>query len=58
MAHAERCPICYGKGKVEKEESKRNYMGQIPEFVNCHGCGGRGWVEVSDPFIPWPEIKK
>jgi hypothetical protein len=32
--HAERCPVCVGTGKIEKE--------------TCHGCNGKGWVEVSD----------
>ncbi len=34
MAHAEICPVCKGNGKVEKE--------------TCHGCGGKGWVQVDD----------
>ena len=43
--HAERCPVCVGTGKIEKE--------------TCHGCGGKGWVEVTDnepcyyPYIPY-----
>ena len=32
--HAEKCPVCGSKGKIEDEK--------------CHGCGGRGWVEVQD----------
>lgn len=40
--HSEICPVCQGKGKID---------GQA-----CHGCNGRGWVEVQDstypPFIP------
>lgn len=43
--HAERCPVCTGTGKIEKE--------------TCHGCNGKGWVEVTDnnnyyyPYIPY-----
>lgn len=43
MAHAEVCPVCQGKGKGE---------------ATCHGCGGKGWVEVgleiSTYTIPLP----
>ena len=40
------CPVCNGMGKYEGRE--------------CHGCGGKGWVEVKDnpvyyPYYPyWP----
>ena len=39
MTHAEKCPVCNGKGKVKKE--------------TCYGCLGYGWVTVQDqlPFI-------
>lgn len=39
MAHAQQCPVCGGSGKVKEKI--------------CHGCDGRGWVEVSDTY-PWP----
>ena len=39
MAHAERCPLCNGTGRVNKQ-------GRSNE--PCHGCCGRGWVEVAD----------
>jgi len=32
MKHAEICPVCGGAGQVNGQR--------------CHGCGGRGWVEV------------
>jgi hypothetical protein len=32
--HAEKCPICEGVGMLHD--------------IECHGCGGKGWVEVSD----------
>lgn len=55
MAHAEKCPICLGKGKIA-------YTGKeavIPwiEQPNCYGCGGKGWVEIQDQqpeYWPWP----
>ena len=43
--HAEKCPVCLGSGKVEGKQ--------------CHGCNGRGWIEVSDggsryiPYVPY-----
>jgi len=40
MAHAQICPICHGIGK---------YCG-----YPCHGCGGRGWIEVRDEHHPKP----
>lgn len=43
MAHAERCPICYGKGKLPPEGNYTTYS-ERP----CYGCDGRGWVEVRD----------
>ena len=43
--HAECCPVCGGLGKVQSD-------------VICHGCGGRGWVEVRDEQNQKPEIEK
>lgn len=38
-----RCPICEGKGRI---------LDGIPTSVldadQCHGCGGRGWIEVRE----------
>lgn len=49
MAHAESCPICWGKGKLEDGEHKGG--------KTCHGCSGKGWVEVQDPEqgLYWPK---
>lgn len=43
MAHAEKCPVCYGEGKVSEGP------GALGEKKTCHGCGGTGWVTVQDP---------
>jgi hypothetical protein len=66
-SHAERCPVCYGSGKYTPIND--GYSTAVPQPVTCHGCGGKGWVEVGDyvcyePFImpppnitqiwPWP----
>jgi len=52
MAHAEICPVCKGKGEINKTDVKSElYQG----VKKCHGCDGDGWVEVEDggfPFIP------
>lgn len=37
---AQRCPVCDGTGKYKKKK--------------CHGCNGRGWVEVRDYIPYWP----
>jgi len=34
------CPICLGKGKIVDE-------GGTNVYKTCHGCGGKGWVEVA-----------
>ena len=54
MAFAQRCPLCYGKGTLEDNTTAG--------CKTCHGCGGRGWVEVGNypvypapyPVAPWP----
>ena len=46
------CPICNGTGKITKTTAG-TAGGTFA--VDCHGCGGRGWVEVADdpePYIP------
>lgn len=56
MAHAQRCPICGGTGKTPKnldevqEESHRRDtpMSDVKKAKTCHGCHGKGWVEVAD----------
>ncbi len=52
MAHAEVCPVCWGTGKARRFGA----TDLTEEWVNCHGCGGKGWVEVSDnsPHYPRP----
>jgi len=46
--HSEICPICLGSGKIACECGSGTKV--------CHGCGGKGWVEVSDGYTPyiWP----
>lgn len=48
--HAEKCPLCGGNGNLEGMEN--NIGGTMPI---CIGCGGKGWVEVSDGLNDVPE---
>jgi hypothetical protein len=40
--HAELCPVCKGSGRIVtvSESANKNPSEQ------CHGCEGKGWVEV------------
>ena len=51
MNHAEKCPVCYGKGEVS-EASQYPYLTSGTSIVTCHGCGGKGWVTVEDNIEP------
>ena len=49
--HSEICPICSGKGKIKNSENTTYAE------VTCHGCGGKGWIEISNGnlnIIPTP----
>ena len=50
---AVKCPVCNGTGKLCKETSDSTDISKIE--VTCHGCNGRGWVEVHDDYTPYPE---
>ena len=58
MAHAEKCPVCNGGGKIGKDciIGDPQYGGVGGTYEPCHGCGGQGWVEVSDK--PRPLLKE
>lgn len=49
MPHAERCPVCCGRGTIVSAEPPTYSTTMEPQPKTCHGCYGRGWVEVSDP---------
>lgn len=44
MSHAEKCPVCDGKGTVTI--GTNTTIGSYEKV--CHGCNGRGWVTVQD----------
>jgi len=52
MAHAEKCPVCLGAGKLPCAQHSTD-ASEKP----CHGCQGQGWVTVEDsPEVcpqPW-----
>ncbi len=43
MSHAEKCPVCDGRGTIP---NNTNTTDASPK--TCHGCDGRGWVTVND----------
>jgi len=67
MAKAVLCPVCNGSGTLKvipqyQTTANHNYE------TTCHGCNGKGWVEVTDdcvcptpynpynpynPWVPW-----
>ena len=42
------CPVCWGKGVI------KDVTDEGMEDKTCHGCNGKGWVEVGEnyPYIP------
>lgn len=59
MAHAEKCPVCGGLGKVPCAEKCGSTASN--DLVTCHGCGGKGWVTVQDTVyfgIDWDSPQK
>ena len=52
MTHAERCPICHGRGKLTYQSyyGESFTSGVVSDHV-CHSCNGKGWVEVNDNII-------
>jgi hypothetical protein len=50
--HAEKCPVCDGCGRYTPLPDPNSSAGPITQ--PCHGCNGKGWVEVSEayPYVP------
>ena len=49
MTHAEICPVCKGKGRIPENYPVPYCDTPSKKLKVCHGCGGNGWIEVSDP---------
>lgn len=47
---AVRCPVCGGSGEYTRLRNENSTGVPIP--APCHGCNGRGWVEVG--CVPYP----
>jgi len=47
MAHAEKCPVCGGTGKVPRDIPATDGADQA-----CHGCGGLGWITIGVEHSP------
>jgi len=56
MAHPEICPVCNGTGVYAPPNDGQTT--NVPMAQTCHGCGGRGWVEVGDSFPPAARLKE
>jgi len=48
MAHAEKCPVCGGKGEIDDPIDDSSFYPTHASKKTCHGCGGKGWVVVPD----------
>ena len=49
--HAEVCPVCKCSGKY-KNYIDCNHTALTYTESTCHGCGGSGWVTVTDDATP------
>ena len=47
MAKAVICTVCQGNGRIWVPDSGQSTAIDA-HWVTCHGCGGKGWIEVSD----------
>jgi DnaJ-class molecular chaperone len=45
--HAEICPVCGGKGRLQISQVSTSTDASMHEET-CHGCGGKGWIEVQN----------
>ena len=45
MNQAQKCPVCKGKGDLFAKPGVFLY------HVTCHGCGGKGWVQVGGEVL-------
>ena len=43
------CPICNGKGEVTPNWDSWDHR----TLVKCHGCDGKGWVEITEGESQW-----
>ena len=48
--HAEKCLVCNGAGTIAPPVTGTSTTA-IPMATPCHGCDGKGWVEVGEEYI-------
>jgi DnaJ-class molecular chaperone len=51
MGYAQICPICNGRGKIKEDFHDSYNRGTSEKEKVCHGCLGKGWVDV-EIFYP------
>ena len=52
---AELCPVCKGSGVVpDPVYGDQRTTSTLPITKTCHGCDGKGWVEVGSCSHYWP----
>ena len=54
MAHAERCPVCGGAGRIPDTTFINTATAGTAKL--CNGCLGRGWVTVHDEGETYPSM--
>lgn len=52
MSQAVTCPICGGSGKYTPPNDYQSTAAPMPQ--PCHGCDGKGWVDVGGSYPPPP----
>jgi len=52
---AVKCPVCDGLGKVKDPNYNPGATGEQQD-VKCHGCDGKGWVEVQEDCYPFTPV--
>ena len=54
MTHAQKCPLCFGRGKLLYQDYYGEKHAINPTEHPCYGCNEKGWIEVSDTnyYVP------
>jgi len=53
MAKAVLCPVCNGSGQYEYSSYSNGTSAIKTISQPCHGCNGKGWVEVAEEPQPY-----
>ena len=52
MSKAVTCPVCLGSGNKNRLLYDRGKE-VTGKDETCHGCSGKGWVEVGGDYMTW-----